>query len=85
MAEAVYLLCVLTSALIAVLLLRGYRRTGERLLLWTGIGFVCYCVNNILVTIDLTVGETIDLSIARNLFTLAGGACIVFGLIWDRE
>lgn len=85
MAETVYVLCVLTSALIAVLLLRGYRRSRERLLLWTGLGFVCLCLNNILVTIDLAVAPSIDLSLVRNLPTVIGGGFVVFGLIWDRD
>ncbi len=85
MAEAVYVLCVLTSALIAGLLLRGYRRSKQRLLLWTGIGFVGLCVNNILVTFDLMMGSRTDLSLVRNIPTLIGGACVVFGLVWEHE
>jgi len=85
MAESVYLLCVLTSAAIAILLLRGYRRSGERLLLWTGLGFVGLCANNVLVVIDLMLGPNRDLSLVRNLPTLLGGAFVVFGLVWERD
>jgi hypothetical protein len=85
MAESVYLLCVLTSAAIAILLLRGYRRSGERLLLWTGLGFVGLCANNVLVVIDLMLGPNRDLSLVRNLPTLLGGAFVVYGLVWERD
>ena len=85
MAEAVYLLCVLTSASIAALLLRGYVRTRERLLLWTGVGFACLCLNNILVVVDLAIGPTVDLSIVRSVPTVVGGAFVVFGLVWEKD
>ena len=35
MAEAIYVLCALTSALCAVLLLRAFARTRVRLLFWS--------------------------------------------------
>ena len=44
MAAAVYVLCALTSIACAVLLLRGWRSRGVRLLLWSGLGFVGFAI-----------------------------------------
>jgi hypothetical protein len=83
MAEAVYVLCFLTSAAVAVLLLRGFVKTRSRLLLWCGLGFVGLCLNNLMLVIDVMVVPEIDLSMLRNLPALAGMAVVIFGLIWD--
>ena len=40
MAETVYILCALTCMACAVLLLRGYRRSRARFLLWSSICFM---------------------------------------------
>lgn len=39
MVSIVYILCAITSLACAVLLLRSFRRTRARLLLWSGISF----------------------------------------------
>ena len=49
MATSVYLLCMLTSGFCAMLLLREYRRTSMPLLLWSGLSFVGWAINNALV------------------------------------
>ena len=55
MAEVVYILCALTSLACAVLLIRGYRRSRSRLLLWSCLGFVALAANNVLLFVDLVV------------------------------
>lgn len=85
MIESVYMLCVLTSLMVAVLLLRAYRRTGMRILLWTGLGFVGLCLNNILLITDHLIGTRADLSAIRNFPALIGMALLLFGLIWKNE
>ena len=52
-AAAVYILCFLTSAACALLLIRSYRRSRARLLLWSGVAFVALAANNLLLVIDL--------------------------------
>ena len=47
MAEAVYILCALTSILCAVLLLRGYRATRTRLLFWASLCFVFLAITGL--------------------------------------
>lgn len=82
---SVYVLCTLTSALCAVLLLRGYRRSGVRLLLWSGLCFIGFAINNLLLFIDLRVLPDTDLSLIRTLPALAGAAVLIYGLVWDTR
>jgi hypothetical protein len=83
MAEAVYILCALTSLLCAVMLLRGYRKTRARLLFWSCACFGCFALTNILLFIDLGIVEHLDLSALRNSITLVGVAMLLFGMIWE--
>ncbi|MFP2902776.1 DUF5985 family protein [Corallococcus sp. 4LFB] len=83
MAEAVYILCALTSVACAVLLLRAWRRTRMKLLLYSGLCFSVLTVNNVLLFVDLVLIPAEDLSLARTLASLAGGGVLLFGLIWD--
>lgn len=80
----VYILCSLTSFLCAVLLWRGYRASGARLLLWSAWCFVGLTLNNVLLVIDMSV-PTIDLSLIRAVPALIGVALLVYGLVWEGE
>ncbi|MBN8229591.1 hypothetical protein JYK02_18945 [Corallococcus macrosporus] len=83
MAEAVYILCALTSAACAVLLLRAWRRTRMKLLLYSGLCFSAFTVNNVLLFVDLVLIPAGDLSLARTATSLTGAAVLLYGLIWD--
>lgn len=85
MAEAVYVLCALTSLACAVLLLRGYARSRVSLLLWSSLCFVGLAVNNVLLVVDLVVLPERDLLPLRNLSALVALCLLVFGLVWDSE
>ena len=87
MAEAVYVLCALTSAACAALLLRGYRRSGHRLLFWSGLCFVALFFNNLFLVLDKIVypEPTVDLSLVRTLFALLGVGTLLYGLIWESQ
>lgn len=85
MAEAVYVLCALTSLACAVLLLRGYARSRVSLLLWSSLCFVGLAVNNVLLVVDLVVLPEGDLLPWRNLSALVALCLLVFGLVWDSE
>lgn len=85
MAEIVYLLCALTSAVCAVLLLRAHRRTGTRLLLWSGLCFVGLAVNNAALVVDLLVVPDTDLATWRLVPSVAGISLLLYGLVWDTE
>lgn len=82
---AVYALCFLTSAACGFLLIRNYRRTGGKLLLWSGLCFVLLAANNLTVMVDLLILPGIDLQAARLTFSLAAVLVLLFGFVWDRE
>ena len=82
-ASAVYLLCVLTSAFCAVLLMREYRRTAAPLLFWSSWSFVGWAVNHALVFADLVVFPSVDLSLVRAVAGLGAVSLLLYGLIWD--
>ncbi|WP_411278766.1 DUF5985 family protein [Gemmatimonas sp.] len=79
----IYTLCVLTSATCSWLLLRGYRRTGARLLLWSGLCFCGLALNNLLLIVDVHVLPDVNLAIVRTLPAVIGISLLLFGLIWD--
>jgi hypothetical protein len=83
MAVAVYVLCMLTSAFCAVLLLREYRRTGARLLLWSSLSFVGWAANNAMVFTDQVLVPAVDLSLVRAAMALVAIGLLLYGLIWD--
>jgi drug/metabolite transporter (DMT)-like permease len=83
MALVVYSLCAATSFACAILLLRGYRRTNVRLLLWSGLCFVGFFLNNALLIVDVRVVPWQDLSLVRSLPLLVGLAVLLYGLIWE--
>jgi hypothetical protein len=85
MAEAVYLLCALTSLVCAVLLLRGYARSRTPLLLWVSLCFVALALNNLLVVVDYLVLPARDLRIWRHGTALAGFAVLLHGFIWETR
>ena len=84
-ALAVYILCALTSLVCATLLLRGYRRSGARLLFWSGLCFAGLAVNNVILVLDRFVFTQIDLTTLRLATGLAAVLLLLFGLIWEKD
>lgn len=85
MALVVYILCAVTSCTCALLLLRTYARSRVRLLLWSGLCFVGFALNNVLLILDLKVFPEVDLSVIRALPTLVGLLLLLYGLIWESR
>jgi hypothetical protein len=85
MATAIYVLCLLTSAACAALLLRGYAQTRVRLLLWSGLCFLGLALNNLLLVVDLRVLPETDLSVYRTLPALFGVLVLIYGMIWETR
>jgi hypothetical protein len=82
----VYVLCMITSALCAALLVRAYRRTRTRLLLWSALSFVFLAINNLFLFLDVVVvGPSVDLLPFRYLASFAAVAVLIYGLIWEAE
>jgi hypothetical protein len=82
-ANLVYSLCALTCWSCALLLLRGYWLRRSRILLWSGLAFCVFGVGNILLCVDLLFFPGIDMSLLRNLVTLAGIGLLLRALIWE--
>jgi hypothetical protein len=80
-----YLLCSITALLCAWLLLRAYRRSRYRLLLWGGICFVGLTFSNLMVMVDKFVIPYLDLSTWRLLLALVSVMVLLYGLVWDSE
>lgn len=81
MGPVVYVLCAATSALCAALLIRGYRASRSRLLLWSSICFIGLAANNALLVVDRLVIEDVDLSTWRLAPAVVGMAALVYGLV----
>jgi hypothetical protein len=84
-AEAVYLLCALTSVACAALLLRGYLASRTRLLFWSSLCFAGLAVNNVILFVDKVVVPDVDLALFRNGAALASLVVLLFGLIWESR
>jgi hypothetical protein len=84
-AEAIYLLCGLTSLVAAFMLLRHYRQRRTRLLLWSVIAFVGLAVNNVMVYVDLVMFTGVDLSVYRTAAGSLAMLALVYGLVWETR
>jgi hypothetical protein len=85
-AFTIYSLCTLTSLACAWLLLASYRRTGYRLLFWSGWSFAAMTVNNLFLVLDKIVfGPTVDLLPLRLVAALVSMLLLLYGLIYEKE
>ena len=87
MASAVYILCALTSAACAFMLLRGYLRSRARFLLWSSLCFVMLFLNNLLLMVDRVFIPDVSFFPPwwRSLAAITGLSLLVYGLVWDAE
>jgi hypothetical protein len=81
----VYLLCAGTCLLCTVMLLRGYARSGVRLLFWAGLCFAGLMLDNLMLYIDFVVFPNVNLEIWRKLPGLIATLLLVFGLVWESK
>jgi hypothetical protein len=86
-ASIVYILCALTSAACAIMLLRGYLRSRSRFLMWSCLCFSMFFIHNLLLMIDnLVIPERIFFPMAlRSAISLVGLLLLIYGLIFDTE
>lgn len=85
MDKLIYTLCALTALGCAWLLLRAYRQTRARLLLWSGLCFVGLTANNVLLVLDRLVFPEVDLMLPRLLLALAAVLVLLVGLVLEEE
>ena len=84
-ATTVYLLCLLTSAACAWLLVRSYLKSRTKLLLWSAACFVMLALNNLFVVADVVIFPSFDLALLRSLSALAGVGLLLYGFISELD
>jgi Family of unknown function (DUF5985) len=83
---AVYLLCLATSVVCLILLVRSYVQTRTSLLLWSALSFVALSLNNLLLFIDVIVLPTeVDLLPLRQITSLVAVSVLLYGFIWESD
>ena len=85
MAEAVYVLCAVTSILCAVLLLRGHQRSKTPLLFWSALCFAGLALNNLMLLTDLVLVPSVDLTVWRSVVAVVAIGVLLVGLIWESK
>ena len=85
MSTVVYVVGALTTLVCAILLLRGYRRTRRRLLLWSSLCFFGLALSNGLIFFDLVIFPEIDLYRWRLATAAIAMLLLLYGLIWESE
>lgn len=85
MAEAVYILCALTSLVCAGLLLRSWWHGRHKLLLWSALCFVGLMLNNAFLVADRLLAPSVDLTVIMKIPAVIGLAIFLFGLIWESK
>jgi hypothetical protein len=83
---AVYLLCLLASALCAGLLIKAYLKARSRLLLWTAISFGFLALNNLLLVADLVIFVAkVDLWPYRQASAAVAVGILLYAFIWEVD
>lgn len=86
MGPAVYFLGVVITLACGVLLLRGYLRGRQKLLLWSALCFFVLALSNVLVVLDLVIfPNEVNLYRWRLLSAAIAMLLLVYGLIWEGE
>lgn len=85
MVETVYILCSLAAFACAILLFRGYGKSRLPLLFWSALCFTLLAVGNVVLIFDMIVYPQGDLSLQRNLITVAALAVQLYGLIFNSH
>lgn len=81
----IYVLCAFTAMTCAVLLLRGARRSGVRMLFWCGLCFSLLAVANVLVIVDHYLFAEVQLWPLRSGTSLLAIAVLLYGLIFEER
>jgi Na+/H+ antiporter NhaA len=81
----IYALCSLTAFACCVLLLLGARRTGSRMLFWSGLCFAGLTITNLMVIVDHYGFPDNDLSPLRLGCALIAIALLLYGLIFEER
>ena len=85
MSSVIYGLCAAVALLCAVVLFAAWRRQRHRLLLWSGLCFAGFTINNALLVLDKVIYPDVDLSVWRTGVAVISIAVLLYGLIWDAD
>lgn len=85
MSQFVYTLGALITFLCGVLLLRGYLRGRQRMLLWSSCCFFGLSVSNALILVDLVLLPQLDLYRLRLSVAAVSMLLLLYGLVWEGE
>lgn len=85
MAYTIFMLCAASALAAAVLLLKAWRRTRLRMLLWSGACFVGLTATNVLLMFDKIVFTTVDLTPLRLSIGLLSVLLLVVGLMLEGD
>jgi hypothetical protein len=85
MAMLIYALCAVTALACAILLLLGARRSGSRMLLWSGLCFAGLALTNGLIVVDAVSGDAMDLGMWRLLVSLGAVMLLLYGLVFEEK
>ena len=85
MPASVFILCLVTSAAVAWLLFRQYRRTPSGLLFWSALCFLALTFNNLFVVFDLIVFPNIEFLPYRHGSSLIAIGVLLYGFIWESS
>jgi hypothetical protein len=81
----VNILGALTVFFCGILLLRGYARTGKRLLLWSGLCFLGLTISNTLLIVDLNVVPGTSLYTLRLGVAAGSMVLLLYGLVFESD
>jgi hypothetical protein len=85
MAAVVYILCFLTSALCALLLIRAYFASKRRFLLMCALSFVLITANNFMVFADLVLLPDGTLVGPRQFVLIIAIGVMIYGFMWELD
>ncbi len=81
----VYILGALVTLACGVLLMRGYLRGRQKLLLWSSLCFFGLSLSHVFVFLDLVVFPDMNFYPARLVTAAIAMLLLLFGLIWEGD
>lgn len=84
MAWLIYTMCAVTAAICAGALLGSWRRTGHRILLWSGLCFIALTFNNAVLIMDVLLLPETDLGTVRLWIALVAVCLLLYGLLFEE-
>ncbi|WP_036165218.1 DUF5985 family protein [Noviluteimonas dokdonensis] len=85
MALLTYALCAFAALACAILLFQGWRKSGSRMLWWSGVCFFLLSLSNIALVIEDAMMPGVALWPLRHGLSLAAISALVYGLIFEER